>query len=126
MFNKIKGFFKNVITNIKYVLHGIKKVFVRAEETVQKVAAGETINYDKLEIVANAGFIASGVAALLLAGKMLLAAKTYNLVYTAVTFAATWYMTHFLMVYGARDFAPEGSTIVIHHIWDKKEKANAE
>lgn len=122
MFNKIKGFFKNLVTNIKYVLHGIKKLFVKAEDTVQAVAEGRTLDYDKVETVANGFMIAAGVASVLLASKMMCTAKAFDVIFTITTMAATWFVTHFLMVYGAQDYCPEGSHIEMRYIWNKKKE----
>lgn len=126
MFNKIKGFFKNIINNIKYVLHGIKNLFVKAEECVSNVATGrlEEVTYETLEKVANGAMVATAVAALLLASKMVFTAKTFTIIMDVVGFVTGFLLTRFLMVYGAKDFCSDGSAIVIRNIWDKKEETN--
>ena len=126
MFNKIKGFFKNIVSNIKYVLHGIKNLFAKAEECVSEVATGgSSVTYETLEKVASGAMVATGVAALLLASKMLFTAKTFTVIMDVVGFVAGFFITRFLMVYGAKDFCPDGSAIVISNIWDKKEETDA-
>jgi hypothetical protein len=128
MFNKIKSFFENVINNIKYVLHGIKNLFVKAEECVSNVATGKTeesVTYEALEKAASGAMVATAVAALLLASKMLFTAKTFTIIMDVVGFVTGCLLARFLMVYGAKDFCPDGSAIVIRNIWDKKEEADA-
>lgn len=128
MFNKIKGFFKNIVNNIRYVLHGIKNLFAKAEECVSNVATGKTeesVTYETLEKAASGAMVATAVAALLLASKMLFTAKTFTVIMDVVGFVAGFLLTRFLMVYGAKDFCPDGSSIVISNIWDKKEEADA-
>lgn len=128
MFNKIKGFFKNIVNNIKYVLHGIKNLFVKAEECVSNVATGkmdESVTCETLEKAASGAMVAMGVAMLLMASKILFTAKTFTVIMDVVGFVTGFLLTRFLMVYGAKDFCPDGSAIVIRNIWDKKEEADA-
>lgn len=115
MFSKIKGFFKNIVNNIKYACKGIKKLFSKAKDDIDRIALGAKPDMDSLEVTANVTLIAAGVCAVLMVAKTMLSPFAFSLISAITSVVVELVVLHGLIVYGAKDD-------IIAHI---KEEADA-
>lgn len=115
MFNKIKELARNVVRNVKYICKGIKKLFNKVKDDIDRIALDAKPDMDSLEIAANATLIAAGVCALLMASKAFLSPVAFGLLQTFTAVVVEMVVVHGLIVYGAKD------DIIAH----AKEEANA-
>ena len=103
MFNKIKGLIGNFVKNVKYICKGIKKLFSKAKDDIDRIALGANPDMDSLEITANATLIAAGVCAVLMASKTFLSPVAFGLMSTITAVVVELVVVHSLIVYGAKD-----------------------
>ena len=103
MFNKIKGLIGNFVENVKYIFKGIKKLFSKAKDDIDRIALGAKPDMDSLEVTANVTLIAAGVCAVLMVAKNFLSPVAFGLMQTITAIVVELVVVRSLIVYGAKD-----------------------